>query len=185
MKNISKYFFRGLLICVPIVIILYIVGNLYVFFKNIFPHTHFALIILGIFICFIFIGYLFSNKSAKRFNELIKKQLRKFPAMHIVYTSIEKVLNSPIKKQALLNKPVIFTQPDTGIRQIGFVTNDSLELINLPEYVTVFLPKAFCVDGDTLIVPAKDLVFLDMDGTQAYTIIVSGGLTLPSQKEEV
>jgi uncharacterized membrane protein len=74
-------------------------------------------------------------------------------------------------------QPVVVTiDPDVGSKAIGFLTQDSLEELGMPDHVTVYLPFSYSFAGQTLLFPRERVAMLAAPSAKVMTFVVSGGV---------
>jgi uncharacterized membrane protein len=67
--------------------------------------------------------------------------------------------------------------PQSGIRVLGFLTQESLAIIGLKEHVTVYVPQSYGFAGQLLVVPATQVSPLPAESADVMAFIISGGVT--------
>jgi uncharacterized membrane protein len=60
---------------------------------------------------------------------------------------------------------------------IGFLTRDGLAEIELPGHVAVYVPQAYNIGGNVVVVPKSRVRPLQADPAAVMTFVVSGGVT--------
>ena len=63
------------------------------------------------------------------------------------------------------------------VRKMGFMTQSSLEVIGKEEYVSRYCPHSYAFSGEMFVVPAADVELVNLGGSDAMKIIVSGGVS--------
>ena len=198
-KNIKRSFFAkirnnfiaGIVVLIPIGITLYLT----VFFirisgkiipKEVNPNNYLPFNIPGleIIIALIFItliGWLSLSFLGKKFFELFNNILKKIPILRTIYSAIGQMTESFTKSENKQKSVVLLEYPRKGVWAVGFATNDNKGIIKEKvneELVNVFVPTTpNPTSGFLLMVPKKDLIFLDISFEQASKFIVSAGTT--------
>ena len=198
-KNIKRSFFAkirnnfiaGIVVLIPIGITLYLT----VFFirisgkiipKEVNPNNYLPFNIPGleIIIALIFItliGWLSLSFLGKKFFELFNNILKKIPILRTIYSAIGQMTESFTKSENKQKSVVLLEYPRKGVWAVGFATNDNEGIIKEKvneELVNVFVPTTpNPTSGFLLMVPKKDLIFLDISFEQASKFIVSAGTT--------
>lgn len=181
MKTIVKYFLRGLLICVPVLVTVFILlwafnGLDKVFRKLLgisFPGLGILVTIPPIFL----IGLLASNFIGRKLFGLVEKVFTKLPLVKLLYGSIKDIVEAFAGEEKKFDKPVIASLGTGGAKVMGFVTNQSMENIGLTDYVAVYLPQSYNFAGNVLLFKKDSIQPLDIDSSQAMSFIVSGGVS--------
>ena len=187
MKSILKYFLRGLLVFVPvgltIFILVYVFTSLDKLFSKLFPITFpgmgFLVTIGGIFL----IGLFASNFVGKKLFGLLDKILNKVPLVKMLYGAIRDLVEAFAGEEKKFDKPVLVTLgPGCDAKVVGFMTRENLENLGLKDHVAVYLPQSYNFAGNVLLFPKEAVKPLDIESSEAMTLIVSGGVA--GAKEE-
>jgi uncharacterized membrane protein len=178
---IVKYFFRGLLICVPILVTVFIL--LWAFttvdkvFRDLLRIPFPGLGILATISAILLIGLLASNFLGKKLFEIIEKVFTKLPLVKLLYSSIKDIVEAFAGEQKKFDKPVIASIGAGGAKVMGFVTSQTLEHLGLTDYVAVYLPQSYNFAGNVLLFKKDSIQPLDIDSSKAMSFIVSGGVS--------
>ena len=128
-----------------------------------------------------FIGWLSLSFLGKKFIEFFNNVLKKIPILRTIYSAIGQMTESFTKTDNKQKSVVLLEYPRKGVWAVGFATKENTGLIkdNLKEeIVNVFLPTTpNPTSGFLLMVPKKDLIYLDVSFEQASKFIVSAGTT--------
>jgi uncharacterized membrane protein len=186
MKTILKYFLRGLLVFVPvgltIFILVYVFTSLDKLFSKLFPITFpgmgFLVTIGGIFL----IGFLASNFVGKKLFGLLDKILNKVPLVKMLHGAIRDLVEAFAGEEKKFDKPVMASLGQGGAKVMGFVTRETMANLGLADYVAVDLPQSYNFAGNVLLFPKDAVKPLDINSSEAMTLIVSGGVA--GAKEE-
>ncbi|MBI5183976.1 MAG: DUF502 domain-containing protein [Nitrospinae bacterium] len=178
MKKLTKYFFEGLLVLVPLVATIYVIYIIFVKIDRLFrfeiPGMGFAATILII----TAIGFIASNFLTKGLIRLIDRIFSRLPLVKMIYTSIKDLIGAFVGEKKGFNKPVfVALSPESNIRVIGFVTRESLNNIGLADSVAVYLPQSYNFAGNLIVVPKDQVTPISAEGGRVMAFIVSGGIT--------
>jgi uncharacterized membrane protein len=66
---------------------------------------------------------------------------------------------------------------DGAVRTFGFITQQSLEKLGLPDDVAVYFPQSYNFAGQLVVVPGSRITRLDAVSSDVLAFIVSGGVT--------
>ncbi|HBT20833.1 MAG TPA: hypothetical protein DEA47_05690 [Peptococcaceae bacterium] len=176
MKNLGKFFLRGILILLPVAVTLYIVfgvlrildrvGN---FFIPFFDLPGLGLLISVLII--LLIGYVGSFYISEKLIDKIEKLFYKAPIVGKLYSAIKDTLNSLIGEKRSFSKVVMIELE--GFKSLAFLTKEECFLEN---HLVVYVPLAFQVAGLTLIVPKDRVKEVDMDPETALRFMISAGI---------
>lgn len=178
MRRISRYFLEGLLILVPFVVTVFVI---YTVFQKIDGLFHFSIPGMGFvatLLLIFLVGFVTSNFLTRKLVALADTLFSRVPLVKMIYSSIKDLLNAFVGDKKSFNKPVQVTlAPDSGVRAIGFVTNDSLENLGIEGSVAVYLPQSYNFAGNLIIVPKDQVTPLDADSGDVMAFVVSGGVS--------
>jgi uncharacterized membrane protein len=71
---------------------------------------------------------------------------------------------------------IVTLDPVTGAKAIGFLTQDSLEELGMPDYVTVYLPQSYNFAGQMMVFPRSQVTALQAPSAKVMAFVVSGGV---------
>jgi|TARA_B110000211_G_scaffold174692_1_gene197395 uncharacterized membrane protein len=191
LARIRNNFIAGIVVLIPIGITLYlslfiirISGN--VIPKEINPNNYLPFNIPGveIFIALFFItfvGWVSLSFLGKKFFELFNNILKKIPILRTIYSAIGQMTESFTKADNSEKSVVLLQYPRVGIWVVGFATKENKGVIKdkiKEDVVNVFVPTTpNPTSGFLLMLPKKDLIYLDVSFEQASKFIVSAGTT--------
>ena len=180
MKSILNYFLRGLLIFVPIAVTVFVLLWVFTGLDKIFrgllripiPGLGILVTIAVIFL----IGFLASNFVGRKLFGLVEKVFTKVPLVKLLYGSIKDLVEAFAGEEKKFDKPVMASLGQSGAKVMGFVTRETLTNLGLTDYVAVYLPQSYNFAGNVLMFPKEAVQPLDINGSEAMTFIVSGGV---------
>ena len=189
--KIRNNFIAGIVVLIPIGITLYLTlfiikisGNLIP--KEINPNNYLPFDIPGVeiiiaLILITFIGWVSLSFIGKRFFELVNNIFKKIPILRTIYSAIGQMTESFTKTDNKQKSVVLLEYPRKGVWAVGFATKENQGLIKNnvnEELINVFVPTTpNPTSGFLLMVPKKDLIYLDVSFEQASKFIVSAGTT--------
>jgi len=187
MKSILKYFLRGLLIFVPIVVTVFVLlwafTGLDKIFRSLLRIPIPGLGILATIAAIFIIGFLASNFVGRKLFGLVEKIFTKVPLVKLLYGSIKDLVEAFAGEEKKFDKPVMASLGQTGAKVMGFVTRDTLTNIGLTDYVAVYLPQSYNFAGNVLLFPKEAVQPIDINSSEAMTFIVSGGVAAAKQEQ--
>ena len=187
--RLRNYFFTGAVVLIPIGITLYL--SLFIIRisskvipKEINPNNYLPFDIPGVeiliaLVIITLIGWLSLSFLGKKIIEIINKILKKIPILRTIYSAIGQMTESLAKPDNKQKSVVLLEYPRKDIWAVGFATQENKGIIKDKigtELVNVFVPTTpNPTSGFLLMVPKKDLIFLDISFEQASKFIVSAG----------
>ena len=182
MRTIVKYFLRGLLICVPILVTVFILlwafTGLDTIFRKLLGITIPGLGILATISSIFLIGLLASNFMGRKLFGLVEKIFTKLPLVKLLYGSIKDIVEAFAGEDKKFDKPVVVSLTGgDGPKVAGFITSESLENFGMDDYAAVYLPQSYNFAGNVLLFKKDSIQPLDIDSSKAMSFIVSGGVS--------
>ena len=189
--KIRNNFIAGIVVLIPIGITLYLTLFLIrisgkIIPKEINPNNYLPFNIPGVeilmaLIIITFIGWLSLSFLGKKFFEILNNILKKIPILRTIYTAIGQMTESFTKTNNKQKSVVLLEYPRKGVWAVGFATKDNEGIIKekiKEEIINVFVPTTpNPTSGFLLMVPKKDLIYLNVSFEQASKFIVSAGTT--------
>ena len=127
------------------------------------------------------VGWLSLSFLGKKFFELFNNILKKIPILRTIYSAIGQMTESFTKTDNKQKSVVLLEYPRKGVWAVGFATKENKGIIEeqvKENLVNVFVPTTpNPTSGFLLMVPKKDLIYLDITFEQASKFIVSAGTT--------
>ena len=189
--KIRNNFIAGIVVLIPIGLTLYltlffirVTGNIIP--KELNPNNYLPFNIPGveILIALLFItliGWLSLSFLGKKFFELFNRILKKIPILRTIYSAIGQMTESFTKTDNKQKSVVLLEYPRKGVWAVGFATKENTGIIKekvKEELINVFVPTTpNPTSGFLLMIPKKDLIYLDVTFEQASKFIVSAGTT--------
>jgi uncharacterized membrane protein len=190
-SKIRNNFIAGIVVLIPIGITLYLTLFLIrisgkIIPKGINPNNYLPFNIPGVeiaisLVLITFVGWLSLSFLGKKFFELFNNILKKIPILRTIYSAIGQMTETFTKSDNNQKNVVLLEYPRKGIWAIGFATKENEGMLKNKigqEIINVFVPTTpNPTSGFLLMVPRKDLIYLDVSFEQASKFIVSAGTT--------
>ena len=190
-SKIRNNFIAGIVVLIPIGITLYLTLFLIrisgkIIPKEINPNNYLPFNIPGVeiaiaLVLITFIGWLSLSFLGKKFFEIFNNILKKIPILRTIYSAIGQMTETFTKSDNNQKNVVLLEYPRKGIWAIGFATKKNEGMLKNKigqEIINVFVPTTpNPTSGFLLMVPRKDLIYLDVSFEQASKFIVSAGTT--------
>ena len=190
-SKLRNYFFAGMVVLIPIVITVYLSVIIIrlssrVLPKEINPNHYLPIDIPGIEILITIIlvtaiGWISLSFLGKKLLEAINNLLKRIPILRTIYSAIGQMTESFTKSDNKQKSVVLLEYPRKGIWVVGFATKENKGTIKdkiKEDLVNIFVPTTpNPTSGFLLMLPKKDLIYLDVSFEQASKFIVSAGTT--------
>ena len=190
-SSIRNNFIAGIVVLIPIGITLYLTLFIIrisgrIIPKEINPNNYLPFNIPGVeiviaLIVITFIGWVSLSFLGKKFFEIFNNILKKIPILRTIYSAIGQMTETFTKSDSGQKSVVLLEYPRQGVWAVGFATKENEGIIKNKvgeDIINVFVPTTpNPTSGFLLMVPKKDLIFLDVTFEQASKFIVSAGTT--------
>ena len=193
-RAITRYFFQGLLVLLPLILTFYLVNLLFQGLNNTlfstlgallqrwFPvHTaHWSGDLLGLLVTLVLIvtvGWLASRWLGQRLFALLERFLDRIPIVKMLYGALRDLITAFIGEHKSFDRPVYVELPQAGGKLLGFMTSDNPELPELPDHVAVYLPQSYNIAGNLVLFPRERVYPLSISSSELTTFLLSGGVS--------
>ena len=187
--KLRNYFITGAIVLIPICITVYLtlfIVKISSSFlpKKINPNSYLPFDIPGIeilitIILITLIGSLSLSFFGKKFLEFFNNIQIKIPILRTIYSAVGQLTETFTQSDGAKKSVVILEYPRKGIWVVGFATKENTGEISEKtneELVNIFVPTTpNPTSGFLLMVPKKDIKYLDMSFEEASRFIVSAG----------
>ena len=189
--KIRNNFIAGIVVLIPIGITLYLTLFIIrvsgkIIPKEINPNNYLPFDIPGVeiliaLVIITLIGWLSLSFLVKKFFEILNKIIKKIPILRTIYSAIGQMTETFTKSDSKQKSVVLLEYPRKGIWAVGFATKENEGIIRDKvgeDIINVFVPTTpNPTSGFLLMVPKKDLIYLEVSFEQASKFIVSAGTT--------
>ena len=188
-RTLRNYFITGAIVLIPIGITIYLSIFLIKFSSRLLPgkinpnnYLPFDIPGIEILITIIFItivGGISLSFIGKKILEIFNNILKRIPILRTIYSAVGQLTESFAQTKGTKKSVVLIEYPRKGLWAVGFATKDNEGEISKKtneQLVNVFVPTTpNPTSGFLLMVPKKDIVYLDMSFEEASKFIVSAG----------
>ena len=190
LNRLFSYFVRGLLFAAPVGFTILILYSAFDYVDSIIriqiptsdpnqsifiPGLGFSIVVFGT----IFIGFLVSVIFPQTLVNIIENVIRHLPLVRIIYFSLKDLISAFVGDKRKFNQPVtILMDKNSGIKKVGFITQNSLNELGLENYISVYCPHSYAFSGEILFVPKENIELLNLSSAEAMKLIVSGGISI-------
>jgi uncharacterized membrane protein len=198
-QKASNIFLRGLVTLLPLLVTIWILmfmfnlldGILGPVFTLIFGRPIPGLGIICIIILIFLVGYFASYIIGAKFFQWGEYIINHVPIMKSIYSSVKQVNDVLFlhKGSNEFRRACLIEYPRKGAYSIGFVTSDAAKEIEekaKEKMINVFIANTPTpATGFLVVVPAKEVILLDMKIDEAFKYVISGGVLKPAEVEEL
>lgn len=173
------YFFRGLLLIVPVAVIGVVAYEALTWLDQIVEVDIPGLGVLIVLASIMLIGWLGSTFFYQRMAEIFDDLLRQVPFLKTIYDALKDLMEGLVGSKKKFDRPVLITPLDgSGLAQLGFLTQEDLAHIGMQaDHVAVYVPHSFAWSGRLFIVPAASVTPVNAKAAEVMKFILSGGVT--------
>lgn len=192
MRWLRRYLLAGLAVVLPTAITAYVLWFLFSKLDGIlgaylrektglsFPGIGLAAIVIIVLAA----GFMASNLIGKRLIRFLQKGLESIPLFNRVYVAVRQISEALLsEKSEVFRRVALLEYPRRGTYSLCFVTsqdNGEIAARLARKTIKVFLPTSpNPTSGFLLIVPAEDLIMLDMSVEDGMKMVISAGSYVP------
>ncbi len=199
LKGLKKYFFSGLVICLPLaltVLLFYfgvskidelLAGIFQPYLLDKFGFYFRGLgILTGVYIICV-VGFFATHLAGRRIYHFFENLLIKLPFFRQVYPAMKEMALFLFSQDQLksFKQVVLVEYPRKGVYAFGFLTKETsahqICKITGKDLCNVFIPSApGPLTGFVVLFPRKEVIFTDISIEEAFKFIVSGGVVNPN-----
>lgn len=211
LQKLRNYFISGLIIFLPVTLTVLLIiwgitsldgwlGNVLkpliedrygtgFYFEGMYRVAFHTLCVTLLIYVIILIGMFARNFVGQKIYDIFEQLLIKLPFFRQLYPAFKEIAIFLFSRERLVSfkQVVMLEYPRKGIYSVGFLTNDA------PPQVKDVIKKDLCnvfistspspLTGFTVIIPRKELIFLDVSIEAAFKFILSGGVVNPQATE--
>lgn len=192
MKFISKYFFNGLIVIVPIAITIFVIMEIFSFTEVLLGRhlpIHFPGIgLITVLALILLTGWLSSYWILQRCISFGEGLLNRIPFVKFIYNSVKHLSTAVFESNNLFKEAVLVPYQHGEAKAIGFVMSELSEPLKehlTEDHVCVFVPWSLnMTSGTNLIIPKKDVIYLNISSESALQYILTAGTVMPKRQGE-
>jgi len=197
MKQVTRTFFTGLAVTLPVVATIYIVIWLVLATENSLDGLlHFVLpnvvyfpgmgVALGVVLVFL-VGLLMRAWVVRKIFGWTEGLMYRLPLVKTVYGALRDFTNFLSRPQEQgLRQVVLVRLGGTDLRVMGFVTREDLAGLppgmGEPGMIMVYMPMSYQIGGYTALLPRDAVQPVDMSFEEAMRFTLTAGLSVPAVK---
>ena len=182
MNRLARTLLQGLAIFLPLVLTAWVVWKAFVLVDQLLPFKTPGCGFAAVFGIVLVLGLAADNWLTASILRRMESLLEKVPLVRLVYRSIREITSSLTSERRPFHNPVLVRPwPSSEARLLGFVTRPDLSDLGRPGWVSVYVPNAYAIAGQTLIVPSDLVEPLPVDPSEAMTFAMSAGVAGPRE----
>ncbi|MCZ4244243.1 DUF502 domain-containing protein [Pedobacter punctiformis] len=189
-RAILNYLIKGLLIVVPIALSIFLViwavttVDSWLNVNNILgvdPKTGASrnipgLGLLTVITIILIAGIFVTNLVTEPMYNWFQRVMHRLPLLNFIYSSIKDLTEAFVGDEKKFNHPVL-VEVEGGLKKIGFLTQNDLKRLELPDDVAVYFPLSYSFAGQLCFVNRSKVKDLKMSAAEAMKLVVSGGVS--------
>jgi len=193
-QKLGAYFLRGLITLLPLLVTIWLLIFMFTFLDGILGQL--VGMILGrtipglglvIMVALIFLtGYFATHLIGARIFKFGEELLYHVPIVKSIYSAAKQVNDVLFAKKSTeeYRRACIVEYPRKGVWSVGFITSDAaaeIEAKAKEKMINVFIANTPApATGFLIVVPAREVILLDMKIEDAFKYVISGGVLKPN-----
>ncbi|MCA0365069.1 MAG: DUF502 domain-containing protein [Bacteroidetes bacterium] len=190
LNRLVSYFVRGLLFVAPVGFTILILYSAFDFVDSLvrirftidrpdeqffIPGLGFLIVVAGTAL----IGFVFTRLLPQTIQNWIENGIKNLPLVKIFYSAFKDLVSAFVGDKKKFKTGVLITvNVQSNIKKLGFLTQENLDILNLPDMVSVYCPHSYAFSGEMFIVPREQVEILTISSAEVMKIIVSGGVSI-------
>ncbi len=190
LNRLVSYFVRGLLFVAPVGFTILILYSAFDFVDSLvrirftidrpdeqffIPGLGFLIVVAGTAL----IGFVFTRLLPQTIQNWIENGIKNLPLVKIFYSAFKDLVSAFVGDKKKFKTGVLITvNVQSNIKKLGFLTQENLDILNLPDMVSVYCPHSYAFSGEMFIVPKEQVQILSLSSAEVMKIIVSGGVSI-------
>lgn len=172
------YFFRGLLLTVPIAVLGVVLYRSLAFLDQIIPYNIPGLGLLTLLVSVTLIGYIGSTVLYQPIADLGHDILQRIPFLKSIYDALTDLMEALVGSKKKFDQPVLVrVAQGAQLEKLGFITAKDLGHLGIAgDKVAVYMPHSFAWSGNLCIVPVENVTLLHAKAGDVMKFILSGGV---------
>ncbi|MBL8984060.1 MAG: DUF502 domain-containing protein [Gemmatimonadetes bacterium] len=177
-RRLVGYFLRGMVFLTPVALTLYVVVLV---LRTVDGWLGFPIPGAGFVVTVALVtlfGFLASGFITRSIVAALDDLMERLPFVRLLYSSIRDFVNAFVGEKRRFDKPVLVKLFDnSSAHALGFVTQESLGPLGLPDWVSVYMPHSYNFSGQMYVFPRAAITPLDASSSDMMAFVVSGGVT--------
>ncbi len=202
--RLRNYFLTGIIVTAPIALTIYLTWQFIDWVdsqaipllpakynpENYLPFSLPGLGLVMMVVILTFVGFLTANIFGRTLLKTGERLVNRMPVVRTIYGALKQVLETVLSQSSnSFRQAVLVEYPRRGIWTVAFVTGDTEGEVATrldDDMVNIYVPTTpNPTSGFLLMVPRRDLMFLDMPVEDAAKYIISIGVIAPEVEAEI
>ena len=204
LPRLRNYFLTGIIVTAPIVLTIYLTWQFVDWVDRqaipLLPvkynpenYLPFSLPGLGLVISVViltFVGFLTANIFGRTLLKTGERLVNRMPVVRTIYGALKQILETVLSQSSnSFRQAVLVEYPRRGIWTVAFVTGDTEGEVAVrldDDMINIYVPTTpNPTSGFLLMVPRRDLIYLDMPVDDAAKYIISIGVIAPEMEAKI
>jgi uncharacterized membrane protein len=176
-----SYFLRGLLVVLPVAITVGILGWI---LKGIGRYLYLDQLSVGAILLYgtsglaaiTLIGFFTKGVIAQQIMGFFEGIIEKAPGLNFIFGTTKDMTEAFVGEKKKFTKPVV-VEISEGVYKIGFLTQEDMSAVGLPNCCAVYLPYSYTLSGETTVVEKSRVRRIDQESGDVTKFVLSGGAT--------
>lgn len=196
-RKLLQYFLQGLLVLAPVLITFYVIFVVVTYIDNLIPFftvtnakgevkvQNYGLGFIVIILLILTIGYFSYFFITNRIILFFDRLMQRLPGLKHIYSTTRDFFEAFAGDKKKFTQNVLVNIDENDIWRLGFVTKDDMNEFGFHDHVAVYVPSAYSVAGNVVIVPKHRVKYIpNINSTQFMKFAVSGGITNVLEEEK-
>jgi len=176
-----SYFLRGLLVVLPVAITVGILGWI---LKGVGKYLYLDQLSMGAIFLYgtsglaaiTLIGFFTKGVIAQQIMGFFEGIIEKAPGLNFIFGTTKDMTEAFVGEKKKFTKPVV-VEISEGVYKIGFLTQEDMSAVGLPNCCAVYLPYSYTLSGETTVVEKSRVRRIDQESGDVTKFVLSGGAT--------
>lgn len=176
-----SYFLRGLLIVLPVAITIGILNWIlkgigsYLYIDQLTPGVFFIYAI-SVLVAIAIIGFFTRGVIAQQILGFFEGIIEKAPGLNFIFGTTKDMTEAFMGENKKFTKPVV-VEIYEGVYKIGFLTQEDMSAVGLPNCCAVYMPYSYALSGETTVVEKSKVRRIHQESGDVTKFVLSGGAT--------
>ena len=122
------------------------------------------------------VGGAISENDWSHFVTRLEGIIEKAPGLNFIFGTTKDMTEAFVGENKKFTRPVVVEISD-GVYKIGFLTQEDMSAVGLPNCCAVYLPYSYTLSGETTVVEKSRVRRIDKESGDVTKFVLSGGAT--------